>query len=219
MAHQQDQGAGCRHKDRQENDPWALPADKGAALGGRHLREGGDHEAGDHQEGRDPACGDQQRGQRALAFRDAGLEGKPGAARTGLDFRLRRQQRPRNRQQHHHSDHRVDDHPAIIRGQKQGEEAGNEAGDPVTELVERRHQVLVFFGPRNFDAPGVQDDVMRCRKERGKKGDNRNQADILAGVRECEKEKEASDRQLQAEQPGAPGPEERKRMMRGLESR
>ena len=43
----------------------------------------------------------------------------------------------------------------------QREEAGDEARNAVAELVEGRHQVLVFRGARHFDAPGIQHDIVR----------------------------------------------------------
>jgi hypothetical protein len=157
-----------------------------------------------HRKGRRPAGRDERHRRRGFPPRHGWQEAEPRRVLVLVIFRLRRQQAAQDSQADKARHHHISDRPPAARCHKQRNEAGYEAARLVAELIERRHQVLVFFRPGHFDPPGVEDDVMRGAKDQDHETDQRHEADILRRIGESQHRQQHGNRSLAKDQPGPP---------------
>ncbi len=165
-----------RHKRQDESEHPALAADEI----GERLDEG---------------CGKRRKGERA-APRARGVVGGRCLLRCA-----RREKASRDADRHEGRHREVGGFPAYEIRKIERAGAGAEQGEPITELVGRRHHALAF-ARRRVDAPAVDHDILRRRHEGDEEGARHGPGERMGGIAEGEARKPERDAELGDEHPG-----------------
>ena len=121
--------------------------------------------------------------------------------------RVGREPARQHHQQHKGAEPEIDGRPARPRGYHQCKSPTRKTGEPIAELIDGRQKFQRRRFVRHFDAPSIDDDVLRGTRKGGNSRQQREQSNGSRRVQGSQRHKRQPNQRLDRHQPTPPAPQ------------